>query len=293
MTTLDRRTFLGSLAVTAMAARGAFAASIKKVGMQLYTVRTDLAKDFDGTLAKIAAIGYKEVEFAGYFDHTPQQVRDALKTHGLTSPAAHIDYPTVSDPAKWAKTLDGAATIGQTFLVNPWIDEAQRNKPGEWQRVAETYNTAAAAAKKHGIQFCYHNHNFEFYPSAAAGGKTPMDVILGSCDPKLVKIELDLCWIGAAGKDPVDYFQRYPGRFPLVHVKGLKKVPPPSADPAPIPQVLADLTDVGHEDVVDWKRIFAKSKEAGIRHYFVEHDVPKDAFASLKASYDYLSRLEF
>jgi sugar phosphate isomerase/epimerase len=293
MTKIDRRVFLGTVGAGALAARTAWAKSIKKVGMQLYTVRTDLEKDFDGTLGKVAAIGYKEVEFAGYFKHTPQQVRDSLKRHGLASPAAHIDYPTVSDPAKWAKTLEDARVIGHTFLVNPWIDEPLRTQPDFWKRAAETYNTAGAAAKKHGIQFCYHNHNFEFYPSAAAGGKTPMDVILESCDPKLVKIELDLCWIAAAGKDPVDYFHRYPGRFPLVHVKGLKKVPPPSADPAPIAQVLTDLTDVGHDDVVDWKRIFAKSKEAGIRHYFVEHDVPKDAFASLKASYDYLSHLEF
>jgi sugar phosphate isomerase/epimerase len=295
MTTLDRRTFLGTLGAAAAAARPAFllADSVKKVGMQLYTVRTDLEKDFDGTLARIAAIGYKEVEFAGYFGHTPQGVRDVLKKHRLTAPAAHIDYPTVSAPDKWAKTLDDAATIGHKFLVNPWIDEAQRNRPGEWERVAETYNTAGAAAKKHGIQFCYHNHNFEFYPRTDAGGKEPFDILLASCDPKLVKMELDLCWISAAGKDPIAYFHRYPGRFPLVHVKGLRKVPAASETPVPIDKVLPDVTDVGHEDVIDWKRIFADAKEAGIQHYFVEHDVPKDAFASLKNSYDYLSALQF
>jgi sugar phosphate isomerase/epimerase len=293
MTTLDRRTFLGAVGAAVLAARPAWAASIKKVGVQLYTVRTDLQKDFDGTLAKVAATGYKEVEFAGYFGHTAAGVRDALKKHHLVSPAAHIDYATVSDPAKWAKTLDDAATIGHKFLVNPWIDEAQRNKPGEWERIAETYNTAAAAAKKHGIQFCYHNHNFEFYPRQDAGGKQPMDILLETCDPKLVKIELDLCWIAAAGKDPLDYFHKYPGRFPLVHVKGLRKVPPASADPTPIAQVLPDVTDVGHDDVVDWKRIFAKANEAGIKHYFVEHDQPKDPFASLKNSYDYVSQLQF
>ena len=293
MTKLNRRAFLGTVGAAVVAARPAFAKSVKKVGMQLYTVRTDLEKDFDGTLAKIAAIGYKEVEFAGYFTHTPQQVRDALKAHGLTSPAAHIDYPTVSSPDLWAKTLDNAHVIGHKYLVNPWIDEKVRNEPDFWKRAADVYNTAAAAAQKHGIQFCYHNHNFEFYPRQDAAGKTPMDILLESCDPKLVKIELDLCWIAAAGKDPLDYFQRYPKRFPLVHVKGLSKVPPASADPTPIPQVLPTVTDVGTNDVIDWKRIFAKSKDAGIEHYFVEHDVPKDAFASLKASYDYLSKLEF
>ena len=293
MTKIDRRVFLGTVGAAALAPRALWAASIKKVGMQLYTVRGDLQKDFDGTLGKVAAIGYKEVEFAGYFGRSAPEVRDTLKRHGLSSPAAHIDYPTVSTPDKWAKVLDDATVIGHKFLVNPWVDEPLRNQPDFWKRAADAYNTAAAAAKKHGIQFCYHNHNFEFYPGPAAGGKTPMEVLLESCDPKLVQIELDLCWIAATGKDPLDLFQRYPGRFPLVHVKGLRKVPPASPDPAPIAEVLKDVTDVGSDDAIDWKRIFAKSKQAGIKHYFVEHDVPKDAFASLKASYDYLSKLEF
>jgi sugar phosphate isomerase/epimerase len=293
MAKIDRRTFVGTVAAAALAARSAFGDSVKRVGVQLYTVRTDLEKDFDGTLAKVAAIGYKEIEFAGYFGHTPQQVKQALTSHGLVSPSAHLDYATVSSPDKWKQALEDAATIGQTFLVNPWIDESMRNEPGVWKRIADTYNTAGAAAKKQGIQFCYHNHNFEFYPSAGADGKLPFDVLLDSCDPALVKFELDLCWISAAGKDPLDYFRRHPGRFPLVHVKGLRKVPAASATPVPIDTILPDVTDVGHDDVIDWKRIFAKSKEAGITHYFVEHDVPKNPFASLTASYEYVSKITF
>jgi len=295
MMRIDRRAFLGTLGAGAVAARSVFATStsVKNVGVQLYTVRTDLQKDFDGTLAKVAGIGYKEVEFAGYFGRTPQQVKETLQRYGLVSPSAHLDYATVSNPDKWKQALDDAASIGQTFLVNPWIDESMRNEPGVWKRIADTYNTAGAAARAHGIQFCYHNHNFEFYPSAGADGRQPFDVLLESCDPKLVKMELDLCWISAAGKDPLAYFSQYPGRFPLVHVKGLRKVPAASATPVQIDTVLPDVTDVGHDDVVDWKRIFAKSMEAGIEHFFVEHDVPKDPLASLKASYDYISQLTF
>jgi sugar phosphate isomerase/epimerase len=297
MTTINRRTFIttsiGGVGAAVLAARPAIAASIQKVGMQLYTVRTDLEKEFERTLAKVAAIGYKEVEFAGYFGHTPQQVRAALKAHGLSAPSAHIDYPTVRDAAKWAKTLDAAAAIGHRYLVNPWVDEAVRNQPDFWKGAADAYNAAGAAATKHGIQFCYHNHNFEFYPPQAGGGKSPIDVLLERCDPKLVKFEFDLCWIAAAGKDPLEYFRKYPGRFPLVHVKGLRRVPAPSPEPPPIAEVLPDVTEVGHYDVIDWKRILASSKEAGIAHYFVEHDVPKDPFASLKASYDYVSQLRF
>jgi sugar phosphate isomerase/epimerase len=277
------------MAAAALAARPAWAKSIKKVGMQLYTVRTDLEKDFDGTLAKIAAIGYREVEFAGYFGHAPAQVRDTLKRHGLTAPSAHIDYPSLTGD-RWTRALDDARTIGHRYLVNAWVDESIRNQPGAWARIADTYNSAAAAAKRHGIQFAYHNHNFEFYPRADAGGKLPMDLLLESCDPNLVKIEMDLCWISAAGKDPVEYFRRYPGRFPMVHVKGLRKVPAASAEPVPIDRVLPEITDVGHDDVIDWRRIFAHAKEAGITHYFVEHDNPPQPFDSLRASYDYISR---
>jgi sugar phosphate isomerase/epimerase len=157
------------------------------------------------------------------------------------------------------------------------------------RRVAETFNRAGAAAKKAGIQFAYHNHHFEFAP---VGGKLPYELLLEECDPALVKMELDLCWISAAGKDPLDYFKRYPGRFPLVHVKGLSKKPA-AGGATPIQDVMPDLSDVGTNDVIDWKRIFARADQAGIKHYFVEHDVPKDPYDSLKASYSYLTTLDF
>ena len=289
--TLDRRTFISTVGAALLAARRTAAASIPRLGAQLYTVRTELGKDFDGTLARIAAIGFKEVEFAGYFDHTPQQVVDALKRHKLTAPSAHIDYASLSGD-KWARAIETAKAIGHTYLINAWVDEPIRKEPDAWKRIAETYNTAAAASKQAGIQFAYHNHNFEFAPRPDLNGKLPIDYLLETCDPALVKIELDLCWIASTGKDPLDYFRRYPGRFPLVHVKGLKKVPANGAE-APIGSILPEITDVGHDDVVDWKRTFAQSGTAGIKHYFVEHDQPKDPFESLKASYDYVSRLQF
>ena len=289
---LDRRTFMTTMGAALLAMRRAIGASIPRIGMQLYTVRTALEKDFDGTLAKVAAIGYKEVEFAGYYNHTPQEVRDTLKRHALAAPSAHVDYGSLTGD-KWAKAIENAHTIGHTYLVNAWVDESVRKEPDAWKHIAETYNQAAAVSKKAGIQFAYHNHNFEFAPRKDAGGKLPYDILLESCDPALVKMELDLCWISAAGKDPLEYFRRYPGRFPLVHVKGLKKVPASTGDdPVPIDRVLPDLTEVGHDDVIDWKRIFAQSRVAGIRHYFVEHDVPKDPFASLKTSYEYVSKLQ-
>jgi sugar phosphate isomerase/epimerase len=293
---VNRRTFLGSVgAGIAVAAAGsgrllAQSHRIERLGMQLYTVRDAMAKDFDGTLAKVAALGYKEVEFAGYFDKTPQQVKDALARHGLTSPATHIGFDQLGDA--FPKVIEASTIIGHQFIVNPWIDEAVRKQPGIWKRAADTFNRAGEQTQKAGIQFAYHNHHFEFVP---VDGQKPLDLILTTCDPKLVKIELDLCWAAAAGQDPVAWFEKYPGRFPMVHVKGLKKLPPDAAKwtvAPPIDQLLPDVADVG-PGPIDWARIFAHAQTAGIKHYFVEHDQPKDPFESLAVSAKYLDALRF
>jgi len=289
--TLDRRTFMAAMGSAVLAMRPRRTASIPRLGVQLYTVRSLLEKDFDGTLAAVAAIGFTEVEFAGYFKQTPQQVRDSLKRHKLTAPSAHISYENLTGDA-WARVIDNARTIGHRYLVNAWVEESIRNQPDAWKRIAETYNRAGDVSKRAGIQFTYHNHHFEFAPQADAAGKLPYDILLESCDPALVKMEMDLCWITAAEKDPLEYFRRYPGRFPMVHVKGLRKIPAGGAE-SPIDRVLPDITDVGHDDVVDWKRIFAEARNAGIEHYFVEHDQPKQPLESLKASRGYLTRLQF
>ena len=139
-----------------------------------------------------------------------------------------------------------------------------------------------------GIQFGYHNHWFEFLP---VNGKLPYDELLAECDPNLVKMEMDLCWITVAGGDPLKYFNKYPGRFPLVHVKDIKKIPPVSeAGGQNFGDSLKDMTSVG-SGIIDWKRIFAQSDKAGIKHYIVEHDKPEDPIQSITESYEYLSNL--
>jgi len=289
---MDRRTFLGKMtAATLLTRRLGLAAddhTIEKIGLQLYTVRDLMKQDFDGTLAKVAAIGYKEVEFAGYFDHSPKDVRAAVDRHGLTAPSAHIDYKSLGE--KFPEVIEAAKVVGHDYLVNPWIDEEIRKQPDGWKQAAETFNRAGEACKKAGIQFAYHNHWFEFLP---VNGKLPYDFLLTECDPNLVKMELDLCWITVGGQDPLRYFDRYPGRFPLVHVKDVKRVPPVTAGGAQdFGSSMKDMTEVG-SGIIDWKKIFAQSDKAGIKHYFVEHDNPKKPLESIKTSYDYLARLRF
>jgi sugar phosphate isomerase/epimerase len=287
--TITRRTFLGQMAMSSLIPAVGRAAEhrIDRLGLQLYTVRTEMAKGFEGTLAKVAAAGYQEVEFAGYFDQDAKKVRAVLDRHKLTAPSAHIDYATVQ--SKLEPAIDAAHAIGHKFLVNPWIDEEMRKQPDIWQRLAATFNKAGETCKKAGIQFAYHNHHFEFVP---VNGVMPFDLLLKECDANLVKMELDLCWITVAQKDPLTYFERYPGRFPLVHVKGLKKVPEGQA-PVPFDQAIPNITDVGTNDVIEWKRIFAKSSQAGIQHYFVEHDQPPSPVDSIRTSAAYLHQLRW
>ena len=308
---MNRRTFIGtSIAATlAATAKPSWAAdtahhvdpdpvgvahSIDRLGVQLYTVREAMNTDFEATIAKVAAIGYQEVEFAGYFGHSPKDVRAILNKNGLASPSVHVDYATVE--MMWPQALETAHTSGQSYIICPWIGEQQRAEPGGWKRAAELFNRAGEASKKAGIQFGYHNHSFEFDPAESLGGKLPYDFLLAETDPKLVAMEMDLCWISVAGKDPLAYFEKHPGRFPLVHVKDwVKDASTPSAYQGAMGQSVkfgGRMADVG-QGSINWKNLFAHAGKAGIKHYFVENDDPKSAFDDIKISYDYLHALRF
>jgi len=241
------------------------------LGLQLYTLRSDMAQGVDATLARVAEIGYREVEFAGYFGRSPAEIRSGLEAAGLTSPAAHVDMNTML--VDWPNTLDIANTIGHRYLVVPSVPQEMRQTLDHWRATADIFNRAADEARRAGIQFAYHNHDFEFAP---IDGQIPFDVLTENTDPDLVQIELDLFWIIHGGGDPRAFFERWPGRVPLVHVKDRTEE--------------GVMTDVG-AGVIDWEGIFGARALAGIRHYFVEHDQPADGFQSVSASFDYLSRL--
>ena len=288
MTGITRRDFVGTVASGAAALTlptSPFSFSrrtrIERVGIQLYTVRDLMKQDFEGTLSRVGATGYKEVEFAGYFNHTPEQVRAALDHAGLTAPSAHVGFDALE--SGFEATVQTAHQVGHQFLVCAWVPQERRKTVDDWKHISETLNRAGSVCKDAGIQFAYHNHNFEF---VTVEGKVPYDVMLESTDPALVKLEIDLFWITFAGADPLAYFGRYPGRVPLVHVKDMRPKLSPDATPEAV------MTDVG-KGSIDWKKIFARSSQAGIQHYFVEHDQPADPLGSIKASYDFLHGLDF
>ena len=249
------------------------AGRISRIGLQLYTVRDLMKSDFEGTIAQVAKVGYKEVEFAGYFGRTAAQVRKTLDANGLVAPSSHVAIEDLEkDPNA---VFDYARTVGHEWVLVAWLDEDRRNTVAALQQVADEFNTIGEKAKAAGLRFAYHNHNPEFTPIE---GQLPYDIFLSRTDPTLVQFEMDLYWIVNGGGDPLKYFAKYPGRFPMVHVKDMTKD--------------RKMVDVG-QGSIDWKGIFAHAKQAGIEHYFVEHDDPPTPLADIKVSYKYLRGLRF
>ena len=243
---------------------------LTRVGLQLYTVRELMARDVEGTLERVAAIGYQEVEFAGYFDRPPRALRATLDRLNLRAPAAHVDPKVLTGDA--SAVFADAKTLGHEYVIVAWIPEEQRRTIADYQRLAARLNRAADAARREGLRVAYHNHDWEFAPLE---GKIPYETLVEETDDRLVRFELDLYWCRKGGRDPLSLFARWPRRFPLVHVKDMS--------------ALGTMVDVG-AGVIDWKAIVAKQKQAGIEHWIVEHDEPADPIWSATASYRYLTQ---
>ncbi len=252
---------------TAMAG-GAMPAGTRVPGIQLYTVRSLMQTDLDGTLAALAKMGYKEFEFAGYFGRDPHALRTMLDGLGVTAPSAHIPLEvlrTAIGPA-----LDAAAVLGHQYIVCPYIGDKDRTPEG-FARIADDLSRIGAETKARGMQLAYHNHDFEFKPMP--DGKLPYDMLLARTDPSLVKMEVDLYWITYAGQDPLKYIAAHPGRFPLCHVKDLQRTAAGAQE----------MADVG-QGTIDFRTIFLHGEQAGFKHYFVERDDAKDPLGSARAS---------
>lgn len=273
---VSRRAFLQGLAALGVAGvlpRRAVSAAARKtrpLGLQLYTARHEMARDLSGTLARVASIGYDEVEFAGYFGYAPAALRSALRAAGISAPSAHIGMPELE--GAWQRTIDDAAAIGHDYLVFAWVPEAHRTVDG-YKRLSERFNRAGETALASGLHFGYHNYTYDF---TRAGDDFLYDVMLAETDPRYVTMQMDVYWLVDAGADPLTYLTRHRGRYSSLHLK----------------DVTTDgrMTDVG-SGTIDWPRLIPAARAAGARHFFVEHDDPLDAFASARASHAYVRSL--
>jgi len=251
-------------------------ANIERVGIQLYTVRSLLQDDFIGTIEKVVDIGYKELEFAGFYDHTPEQVRALIDRLEVTAPSTHIGYEQVRDNLDEA--IQTSKTVGHKYITVPSLPRNIISSLEGYKTVASVLNQAGEKCFDEGLSLAYHNHNFEFVET---DGAIPYNVLLEETNPDWVNMELDLFWTYVAGHEPIAYFEKYPGRFKLCHVKDMADMDGERR-----------MADVG-EGEIDFAAIFARSEQAGLLHYIVENDFPQDAMASIRTSYEYLAQLTF
>ena len=287
---LTRRQFLektvqGACAGAALIATGAEAAGklawTRPIGLEMYTVRNEYPKDPAGTLKKVAEVGYREVEIPT--DIPAPTLKGYLAAAGLVAPSTYPEAP--KDVEAWKKTLDQVHPYGFHYIVvgdNPVMDL------DAWKRRADLFNECGRLARSAGLQFCYHAHFHEFAPLGDTSG---YDIMLTHCDSKLLMFEMDVFWATYAGQDPIQYFEKYPGRFPLLHIKDFKPGFPTSTSSFPYDNGPNPFAPAG-KGRIDWAKIFAHAPQAGVRHIYVEQDrTDGDPFDAIRTSFDYLKTL--
>ena len=283
---ISRRSFLETTGAAAAFSLAAHAKTLPAVGVQLYTVRTILPDKPAETLRAIDAIGYREIEGTqGLLDKT----LPALQGTKLKPVSIHIDSTVVTkgSPDDLARTLDKFKQAGFTFVVFPYLPPAERGGLDVIKKLAGTLNAAAEKARAAGLRFAYHNHAFEFEPM---GGSTPLETLMQNTDPKLVGLEMDLFWVSVAGQQPEAMLTKYKGRVPLVHLKDKEKDTPNRFNEQVARTAFKEVGTGGF----DWPKILKTASAAGVEHYFVEQDqTPGDPLASLKQSYDFISKVNY
>lgn len=300
MRSISRRGFLarGAAAIggiSAIARRAAADPIGLPIGLQLYTVREQAGKDFEGTLKQVAEIGYQEVELYSFFDRKAAEVRRALDDAGLKCVSAHYGVPALSKGL--AAKIDYAKELGLQFMICPFpgFADPSRARGGsasadaltldDWKWNADLFNKVGEEAKRAGLRFGYHNHHIEF---REFGGVTAFDELLRRTDPGLVTIELDCGWVKVAGLDPADFLARHASRVGLLHIKDVKAGPAPSTRfGPPVP-----FAEVGRGSI-DWREVFEAARKAGVRRYYVEQDTTeRPPLEAIKISRDYLHHLK-
>ncbi|HUH33890.1 MAG TPA: sugar phosphate isomerase/epimerase [Daejeonella sp.] len=284
----NRRTFIqqAGLLATGLAINPAvFLMKDKVVGLQLYSLREYIGKDVKGIIAKVAAAGYKDVETYGFdeknqfFGLTPKAFLDLLKSNGLTTTSGHYNpnsflYNKGTDELKYM--IEASAATNQQHFVIPYLTEDMRQSADDYKKLAEKLNTAAELCKASNLKLAYHNHDFEF---KEFDGVKAYDILLKETDKDLVDFELDLYWVVRSGNDPLELFAKHPGRFKLWHVKDMDKTNNKLN------------TEIGSGSI-DYRKIFAKAKQSGVQHFFVEQENFKmDAFESITKSNKYVKNI--
>lgn len=284
---MNRRVFIGTsaMAVGGLCLQGIGSGSDPSYGIQLYTVRDEVSKSLEGALQGISRAGYAHVELYGYnqrifFGKSVPEMHALLRQHNLRAHSGHylltdMLYNKSYDWNSWKYLLDDAKLLGHQYIVIPWLD-AQHRTGDDFKRITDRINEGAALAKAYNIKVGYHNHDFEF--AKAENGKTFLENLIRDTDPSSVEFELDIYWAVYAGYDPIELFNRFPGRFSLWHVKDMASSPK------------GQTCEVG-KGVINWKSVFAAKKKSGMKYWFVEQEhYNQPVFQCISDSITYLKR---
>jgi sugar phosphate isomerase/epimerase len=284
---MNRREFLTALGVAAVAPQfgcasmGAGAPGsrrLKRVGIQLYTLRDDARRDLEGTLVNIAQTGYKEVELLSSmnnFGMPPDRLRAILDRNGLTAPSTHVEAGIFDD---LDRQIDAARILGHQYLIVASLPDGEKLGLDDYRRWADRFNEAGARALRSNIRVGFHDEAWDF---RTIGGTTPYDVFVQRIDPAVVALELDTGNAAVGGKDPLEYMQRYGSRYSLFHIKD-----------APSLGASHDV-ELG-KGIVDFRRLLGMIDHIDDKHLYVEQETyPGVPLDSVKRDYAYISRLEF
>jgi sugar phosphate isomerase/epimerase len=235
--------------------------------------------DPKGALREMARLGYKELEFGDDFGMTIPELKKFLKDIGLKALIGPTSMQAMDDTEQLKKDIERCQSLDKKYIVNywPWTDDGQNKKLDDWKRVAEKLNKGGEICKKNGLRLLYHNHDIEF---KLTEGKIPFDTLMANLDKNYVKIELDLYWITKGEQSAVEYIRKYPGWYPVFHVKDMDHT------------IEKDFACAG-EGRIDFPGIFQLHKTAGVKHYIVEHDHPANPKECVTTAARYLSELRF
>ena len=267
-----------------IAFRGAFAGPL---GVQLYSFRDAFKTDVPGTLARVRALGLRDVELAGTYGQSPAEFRQTLDRAGLRAVSMHVGYEMFRDSLP--SVLAAAKALGVRYVGTAWIPHPNGPLTVEAARAAAAdFNRFGQAARAQGLQFFYHIHGFEFSPGT--GGVLPMDVLMRETDPDAVKYEMDVFWISRPGADPVQWLRKYPGRWKLLHLKDMKQDVATNVHTGSAPPDESE-TPVG-SGKIDYRGVLRAAKETGVEYYFIE-DETRDPFTTVPVSVKWLEGVRY
>lgn len=254
------------------------------LGLQLYSLRADFAKDVPGTLNKVSEYGFQYVELAGTYNLHPERFKEKLDALGLVAIAAHFPYQQYQN--NLADVVKEAKALGLKYAGCAWIPHQGDFTEKDARAAAAVFNQAGAALAKEGIKFFYHNHGYEFHPYKDG---TLMDLLMQETKPELVAFEMDILWTHFPGQSPADWLKKYPGRWELMHLKDLK-IGVKTGD-------LSGKTDVRNDVVlgtgqIDLKATLKAAKKAGVKYYFIEDESPTAA-EQIPESLRFLEKVRF